>query len=43
MLHTALDAKIEENIKLGKYGNEPEPAEYSKDDFHKDLDQNGPF
>ena len=43
LLHTALDAKIEENIRLGKYGNEPEPAEYSQEDFFKDLDANGPY
>ena len=43
LLHTALDAKIEENIRLGKYGNEPEPGEYSQEEFFKDLDDNGPY
>ena len=43
VLHTTLDAKIEENVKLGRYGNEPEPIEYTVDDFHKDLDRNAPY
>ena len=42
-LHTFLDARIEENIKMGRYGNEPEPIEYTKEEFQKDLDQNGPY
>ena len=25
LLHTTLDAKIEENLRLGMYGNDPEP------------------
>lgn len=43
LLHTALDAKIEENIRLGRYGNEPEPREYTEEEFHHDLDKNGPY
>ena len=42
-LHTYLDARIEDNIKMGRYGNEPEPIEYTKQEFHRDLDQNGPY
>ena len=43
LLHTTLDAKIEENLKLGMYGNDPEPQTYSKEDFEKELDQAGPY
>ena len=43
LLHTTLDAKIEENLKLGMYGNDPEPQTYSKEDFEKELDQTGPY
>ena len=43
LLHTALDAKIEENLRLGRYGNEPEPKEYSEEEFHHDLDKNAPY
>ena len=32
-LHTFLDARIEDNIKMGRYGNEPEPVEYSREEF----------
>ena len=43
LLHTTLDAKIEENLRLGMYGNDPEPYNYSKEDFEKELDQEGPY